>query len=88
LPVKIDSVQASLASKLAMAATTTSPIWLTRPEAAIYCGLSARTLENMAVLGKGPGFRKPARVALYRVSDLVAWIEGTGSRATPGRRQA
>lgn len=61
--------------------------FLTRPEAAAICRLNARTLGNLAAAGEGPPYLKTARLrgkALYRESDVVAWLErnGRGQPAT------
>lgn len=80
-PISAESrVQAALAAKLALSSTTTVPIWLTRAEAAAYCGMSTKTFENLASLGKGPRYRRPSpRIALYRLADVLEWIESDGT---------
>lgn len=57
--------------------------FLTRPEAAALCRLNARTLGNLAAMNppQGPPYLKTARLrgkALYRESDVVAWLERNG----------
>lgn len=54
--------------------------FLTRPEAAKYltnCGLpvSKNTLQKMACLGGGPGYRIFGNRAIYQESDLDRWAE-------------
>lgn len=51
--------------------------WLTRKEAAQYARTTEKTLATLAYQGKGPRFSKPTpHKALYRRSDLDAWITG------------
>jgi hypothetical protein len=47
--------------------------YLTNHEAAIFLGLSPRTLEKLRVIGGGPRFRKFGRKVLYAVEDLETW---------------
>jgi excisionase family DNA binding protein len=42
--------------------------------AAKYCGVSARWLEKLRVVGGGPRYAKVGRRVLYRRQDLDAWI--------------
>ena len=54
--------------------------FLTRPEAAKYldnCGLpvSKNTLQKMACVGGGPGYRIFGNRAIYQQSDLDRWAE-------------
>lgn len=49
----------------------------TREEAARYCGLSPRTLANMAYRGEGPRYSRTGSRkgrALYRQDDLDKWL--------------
>jgi hypothetical protein len=43
--------------------------------AAIYLGLSPRTLEKWRLTGQGPSYIKRGRRCLYRLEDLDAWAE-------------
>ena len=50
---------------------------LTRPEAAAMLGLAVQTLANWASAGIGPRrVRVGARACRYRLSDLLAYVEG------------
>ena len=43
--------------------------------AAEYLGIAARTLEDLRLRGGGPTYSTPrARIVLYDVRDLEAWI--------------
>lgn len=55
--------------------------FLNAAQAALYVGLSHRTLEKMRTHGRGPRFRKHGRYVRYHIADLDAWSEGE-SRAT------
>lgn len=56
---------------------STNNEWLTRKEAAQYARTTEKTLATLAYQGKGPRFSKPTpHKALYRRSDLDAWITG------------
>ena len=48
--------------------------YLRRREAAAYLRLSVPTLAAMAAQGRGPAYSKAARVAIYDVDDLDAWV--------------
>lgn len=53
------------------------PRYLNREQAAAILHVQPKTLANWACQGKGPKFRKPsARVILYAVEDLQAWVNG------------
>lgn len=59
--------------------STSSPKYLTTPEAAHYLRLSPRSLERYRVEGNGPAYLKAgpgkrARV-FYRPADLDEWLE-------------
>lgn len=47
---------------------------LTTEEAALFVGLSPRTLEKRRGKGGGPKFLKLGHLVRYRVSDLEEWI--------------
>jgi hypothetical protein len=50
--------------------------------AALYLGLSPRTLEKWRLLGQGPSYVKRGRRCLYRLEDLDAWAEEGRTRST------
>lgn len=54
------------------AAKIASP-FLTTPQAAVFIGLSERTLERMRTEGCGPDYRKHGRYVRYHIDDLQAW---------------
>lgn len=47
--------------------------FLTTDQAALYVGLSRRTLEKMRTAGGGPRFRKHGRYVRYHIDDLDEW---------------
>ena len=49
--------------------------WLTRREAAEEIRCPVSTLARWAWLGIGPSYVRAGRRALYRRSDLEAWLE-------------
>lgn len=49
-----------------------------RPTAAAVRYVSTATLEVEAIKGGGPPYTRIGRRALYRKSDLLAWMERTG----------
>jgi predicted DNA-binding transcriptional regulator AlpA len=49
--------------------------FLRAKEAAVYIGLSTRTLEKHRTHGTGPKYSKVGGRVLYAVSDLTAWAE-------------
>ena len=51
-------------------------------KAAIYVGLSPRTLERYRVTGQGPTYLKNGRRVLYRQADLDQWLENNRRRST------
>lgn len=58
---------------------------LTTPQAGELLGLSPRTLEDWRMRGGGPVFRKLGRRrVLYRLSDLVAYVDDAGRVNTGG----
>lgn len=58
-----------------MTTTATAPIKLTRAEAASYIGVTKKTLDTWACLGKGPRFFKPGNKVWYLQDELDRWIE-------------
>lgn len=53
------------------------PAYLNREQAAAFLHIRPKTLTNWASQGKGPKFRKPtARMVLYAIEDLQAWVNG------------
>ena len=59
-----------------------------RPEAARYLGISARTLEGWAVRGGGPRMLKLGSRVVYRRRDLDAWLATRERISTSDRGQA
>lgn len=59
-----------------------------RPEAARYLGISARTLEGWAVRGGGPRMLKLGSRVLYRRRDLDAWLAAHERASTSDRGEA
>ncbi|KAA5601759.1 helix-turn-helix transcriptional regulator [Blastochloris sulfoviridis] len=51
------------------------PRYLRTPEAARFLGLSGRTLEKHRTYGTGPRYCKLGGRVVYRLEDLVAWVE-------------
>jgi predicted DNA-binding transcriptional regulator AlpA len=51
------------------------------PDAAVFLGLSGRTLEKHRTYGTGPRYSKLGGRVVYRMSDLQAWAE-LGARAS------
>ncbi|MDV3455867.1 helix-turn-helix domain-containing protein [Sphingomonas sp. HF-S4] len=49
--------------------------FLTAAQAALYLGLSPRTLEKLRTRGGGPRFRKHARYVRYHIDELDAWSQ-------------
>lgn len=61
---------------------STNNEWLTRKEAARYARTTEKTLATLAYQGKGPKYSKPTtHKALYRRSDIDAWITDTETNA-------
>ena len=56
-------------------------------EAALYCRLSASTLNRLRVTGIGPRYTKLAGKVLYDVRDIDQWIEGGKRASTSDNRQ-
>jgi hypothetical protein len=61
---------------------------LDRKAAAVYIGVSDRTLENWAVRGGGPRFIKASRRVIYRRRDLDAWLNVRERLSTSDRGEA
>jgi len=60
-----------------------------RKNAAIYLGLSAKTLAIMATEGTGPRFTKPSGRIWYRKNDLDDWLSrGSASSTSQARHLA
>lgn len=52
-----------------------TPEWLTPDQAAVYCGLTARGLEDLRYRRQGPVASKVGgRIVRYRCADLDAWL--------------
>ncbi|HVT16580.1 MAG TPA: helix-turn-helix domain-containing protein [Thermoanaerobaculia bacterium] len=62
----------------------TDAMWemLTTEQAALYLGLSPRTLEKRRTVGGGPPFLKLGRAVRYRLCDLEEWIAQRRRRST------
>jgi hypothetical protein len=58
--------------------------FLRTPDAAVYCGLSRRTLEKLRLKGGGPLYSRPRghRFVVYDVEDLVEWIRAGRQSST------
>ena len=52
-------------------------LWLTTEQAAVYLGVSARTLEDWRLRGIGPPYYKKqdGKLVLYRRDELDRWVE-------------
>ena len=51
------------------------PRYLRTPEAARFLGLSGRTLEKHRTYGTGPRYSKIGGRVVYKLDDLLAWVE-------------
>ena len=60
------------------------PRYLSANEAAVYLGLSARTLSKMRIAGDGPPYSKVRRKVLYDMAALDEWM-GRTQAAVYGR---
>lgn len=49
------------------------PRFLRTPEAALFLGLSGRTLEKHRTYGTGPAYRKLGGRVVYAIADLQSW---------------
>ena len=60
--------------------------FLRTPEAARFVGLSGRTLEKHRTYGTGPRYSKLGGRVVYRLDDLLAWVElgAKASTSDPG----
>ncbi len=58
------------------------PRFLKTPDAAVYLGLSARTLEKHRCYATGPVYRKLGGRIVYAIVDLDAWAEIGTRRST------
>ncbi len=67
--------------------TRVQPRFLRTPDAALYLGLSARTLEKHRCYGTGPVFRKLGGRVVYAIEELERWTELGSRRSTsdPGQ---
>lgn len=54
----------------------TPDLRLKRPDAAAYLGISAKTLANYKIRGKGPRCIKVAGRCFYYLADLEAFVRG------------
>ena len=57
---------------------------LNRDEAAVLLRVPAKTLANWAYVGRGPAYFRAGRRAVYRESEVIAWLEE--QRVSPGGR--
>jgi len=73
------------------------PRYFRTQEAALYVGLSPRTMEKHRCYGTGPVYRKLGGRVVYALEDLEEWVERGRRRSTsdlgkgvvyPARRQA
>ncbi len=60
--------------------------YLSREEAAEYCGLGLSTLNNLACAGEGPLYIKTFGRVIYDVADLDAWLQSM--KVNPSTRRA
>lgn len=52
-----------------------NPHYLRTPDAAVYLGLSPKTLEKHRCYGSGPVYHKLGGRIVYAVDDLDAWVK-------------
>lgn len=69
-------------SDLTTKAPEFAPRFLRTPDAAIYVGLSPRTLEKLRTYGTGPSFRKLGGRVVYTLEDLDRWADQGLRRST------
>ena len=50
------------------------PRYLDTKQAAVYLGLSVKTLEKLRVTGRGPRYAKAGRRVIYDRRDLDKWV--------------
>lgn len=60
--------------------------YLSREEAAEYCGLGVSTLNNLACAGEGPLYIKTFGRVIYDVADLDTWLQSM--KVDPATRRA
>jgi predicted DNA-binding transcriptional regulator AlpA len=58
------------------------PRFLRTQEAALFLGLSPRTLEKHRVCGTGPLYRKLGGRVVYSIRDLQEWADAGVKRST------
>jgi predicted DNA-binding transcriptional regulator AlpA len=58
------------------------PRFLRTPEAAVYLGLSARTLEKHRCYGTGPVYFKLGGRVVYSIDELERWFLPAARRST------
>ncbi len=76
-----------MANALGEPARVAAHSYLTTQQAAVFLGVSARTLEKWRLLGRGPAYRKlGGRLVRYAIDDLEEFA-GDRRRSTsdPGR---
>jgi predicted DNA-binding transcriptional regulator AlpA len=57
--------------------------WLRTSDAAQHVGLATSTLERLRSVGGGPPYRKAgAKIVVYALSDLDAWVKRPRVRST------
>jgi predicted DNA-binding transcriptional regulator AlpA len=57
-----------------------TPEWLTPAQAGAYCGMTARSLEDLRYRKQGPAFSKVGeRIVRYRRADIDAWLLSGGT---------
>jgi len=61
---------------------TENPITMTAPEAASFLRLSPSTLAKLRLYGTGPLYLKVGRRVLYRLADLVSWLDTIATQDT------
>lgn len=52
------------------------PEWLSPADAATYCGIPEKTLEQYRSQGTGPAYSKVGRHVRYRRCDIDLWLTG------------
>jgi Helix-turn-helix domain len=65
--------------------TVASPL-LTESDAATFLNLSARTLQNWRVLGRGPSFHKIGGRVLYHRTHLEEYLASCVRQSTSDQR--
>ena len=59
-----------------------APRYLDTSQAALYLGISPKTLMRMRVTGDGPRYAKAGRRVIYDRLDLDGWVEERKRRFT------